>query len=146
MPVLSRSLPVLALIAGIAPASAQTLGDGTSIGYLPTGYAAAYGGYGSGLVDGAYVGAPFTRVPSPREIVPTPWGYGTYGVPTVSGIRRAPVGEPVVYVIEGTGKGKTRRESERRRQAGRWSGLTAAEPVPQQAGGARVIEVRVPRR
>lgn len=106
----SLSLPlrgtVLLLALGCVlagPASAQGLIylGGTAPGYYGTnaGYGAGYG-LGDNLVGGAYVGAPLTRFPTPRELVPPAWGYGTYGVPTVSGIRRAPVGEPTVYVID----------------------------------------------
>lgn len=50
-------------------------------------------------IGGAYVGAPLTRFPRPNEIVPPAWGYGTYGVPTITGIRQAPAGAPTLTVI-----------------------------------------------
>lgn len=81
-------------------------------------------GYADEFVRGSYVGAPFTRVPSPSDIVPAPWSYGTYGIPTVSGIAAAPVGQPTLTVINGRG---SRARSE-------------------DGGAARVIEIAVPRR
>lgn len=48
----------------------------------------------------AYGAAPLVRFPRPTELVPSAWGYGTYGVPTATGIRPASVGTPVVYVID----------------------------------------------
>lgn len=130
------------------PCAAQEPGPGIAyLGGAPPSY---YGqaGYGANLLDGSYVGAPLTRFPSPREIVPSPWGYGTYGVPTVSGIRRAPVGEPVVYVVEGSGPRRGEPAGARTSSAGRdgrWSGLEEAARF-EAGGGARVVQVRVPRR
>lgn len=145
-PILSRlALPALAAtLASATPCLAQDLSpEIVRLG----GYATSYGqaGYGNGLVDGSYVGAPFTHVPSPRQIVPTPWGYGTYGVPTVSGIRTAPAGEPVVYVIDGAGAQRRATRAPGRAGDGRWSGM-ASGPDLGSGGGARVIQVRVPRR
>lgn len=147
-----RRLPVAlaaALLLGAVPASAQDLA--TPLGYLggppaQTGY-----GYGGNLVEGSYVGAPLTRFPSPREIAPTPWSYGTYGIPTVSGIRKAPVGEPVVYVIESPRPAERRRAraaaGTRKHQADeRWSALSTGSLEERSAGGARIVEVKVPRR
>ncbi len=77
----------------IASASAIALVLGTASGASadPYGYAYGYsdGGYrfAGPVVEGAYLGAPFTRLPSTSRIVPPAWGYGTYGVPTVAGIR-----------------------------------------------------------
>ena len=138
---------LLASVVASAPCAAQDVVPG--IAYLG-GYAPSYGqaGYGANLIDGSYVGAPLTRVPSPREIVPSPWSYGTYGVPTVSGIRRAPVGEPVVYVIEGSrpapaARARTGSRVLTRDGEGGWSNLSAESGG---GGGARIVEVRVPRR
>jgi hypothetical protein len=141
----------VALGAGlVGPAAAQDL---TYVGGPAPGYGSAYG-YGDNLVGGAYVGAPLTRFPSPRELVPPAWGYGTYGVPTVSGIRRAPVGEPTVYVIDSPAP--RRRDPARarilsRQRDGHWSQFRsgdAAEGMRPAAysGGARIIPVTVPRR
>ncbi|WP_336489316.1 hypothetical protein [Methylobacterium nigriterrae] len=140
---LASSLIALTLCAA-GPAGAQTLardlaytgGPGPAYGY----------GFADAAVSGAYIGAPLTRFPSPREIVPPAWGYGTYGVPTISGVQRAPIGEPTVYVIDSPAArprkpGKARILS--RDASGRWSQLDSG---PAYAGGARVIPVTVPRR
>ncbi|TXM90096.1 hypothetical protein FV219_22510, partial [Methylobacterium sp. WL122] len=87
-----------ALSLGAGAASAET------VRVTSYGYGAAYagqGGYGFAdeAVRGAYVGAPFSSVPSPNRIVPAPWSYGTYGVPTISGLREAPVAAPSVTVV-----------------------------------------------
>lgn len=108
-------------------------------------------GYAGPAIAGAYVGAPLTRFPRPNEIVPSAWGYGTYGIPTVAGIARSPVGEPAIYVIGARGPAARRGvrkpawtspgEPADRRPRG---DLTA---LPQGAtGGARIIPVTVPRR
>ena len=102
--------------------------DGTDIGY---------GGYGTPLV----------RFPRPNEIVPPAWGYGTYGVPTMPGIRQAPAGTPTVLVIDDTGPAFSRRTPGSRILArgsdGQWPGEPASESVP---GGPHIVSVRVPRR
>lgn len=122
-------LPLLALVLA-APASAQ--GFRTAVPYTP--YAPAYtDGYGfaGDFVRGDYIGAPLTQVPRPTQIVPAPWSYGTYGVPTVSGIAPAPTAQPTLTVIHAAGpKGRQR------------LGARAEE----RAAGAQVIAVRVPRR
>lgn len=102
--------------------------DATDIGY---------GGYG----------APIMRFPRPSEIVPPAWGYGTYGVPTMPGIRQAPAGTPTVLVIEGTGPARSRRAPGprilSRDSDGGWTGENAEPSVP---GGPRIVTVNVPRR
>ncbi|KAB1075802.1 hypothetical protein F6X51_03045 [Methylobacterium planeticum] len=144
-------LLALALCGGLAaPAAAQNL---TYVGGTPPGYVDGYG-LGGNLVGGAYVGAPLTRFPSPRELVPPAWGYGTYGVPTVSGIRRAPVGEPTVYVIDSPAprpRSSTRASSRARvltrDHDGQWSQLeSGGARGASYSGGARIISVTVPRR
>ena len=116
----SRTLPILAVLAipAVAPASAQGLRTVAPHGtvYGTDGY-----GYADEFVRGNYVGAPLTRFPRPSQIVPTPWSYGTYGIPTVSGMPPAPTGQPTLTVVNG-------------------GPATASDP------GIRVIEVRVPRR
>lgn len=89
--------------------------------------------YAGPLIRGEYVGAPLTRVPRPTELVPSAWGYGTYGVPTVTGIRPAPVGTPTVYVIDTPPRAlrQARRTGPRivsRDARGRW---TTARPRPE---------------
>ena len=97
----SRSVILLAALATLPvalPAAAE--------GYHPRGDyergipRVAYGrGFAQPFVAGEYIGAPFTTVPSPNRIVPAPWSYGTYGVPTASGIAAAPTGAPTLTVI-----------------------------------------------
>ncbi len=117
-------LPLLALVLA-APASAQ--GFSGAVPYA-SGYADGYG-FGGPFLRGDYIGAPLTRVPSPTQIVPAPWSYGTYGVPTVSGIAPAPAAQPALLVIQGVGpKGRRRAVSDDR------------------TAGAQVIAVQVPRR
>ncbi|MDR7035298.1 hypothetical protein J2X36_000033 [Methylobacterium sp. BE186] len=136
-----RSLVALGLALATGPALADPYGDRNGV---VLGYGGGYG-YADGLIGGSYIGAPFTRVPRPSQIVPAPWTYGTYGVPTFSGKRQAPVGEPTVYVIDAPAArtrapGKARILS--RGRDGEWSRFEAA---PASAGGARVITVSVPR-
>ena len=119
------TLPLLALVLA-APASAQ--------GYGGVPYASAYTdtyGFAGEFVRGDYIGAPLTRVPSPTQIVPAPWSYGTYGVPTVSGIAAAPTAQPSLTVIHTAGP-KARRH------------LGAVDE--DRTTGARIIAVQVPRR
>ena len=103
-------------------------------------------GYAGSAIRGDYVGAPLTRFPRPDQIVPSAWGYGTYGVPTVAGIRSAPVGTPTVYVIEAprTATSETRRT--RARVLSRSSAPHFAPVAERRSGSARVITVGVPQR
>lgn len=119
-------IPLLALVLA-TPASAQ--GFGGAVPYAPA-YADSYG-FASEFVRGDYIGAPLTRVPRPTEIVPSPWSYGTYGIPTVSGIAPAPTAQPSLTVIQsGTARGR------------RHLGAIAED----RSTGARIIAVQVPRR
>ena len=125
----TRILTAVMLAACSCPAAAQDLRGVRSHG-------ADYGvddGYAGAFVRGAYIGAPLTRVPRPSQIVPSPWSYGTYGIPTVSGIPAAPIGQPTITVIDARGpKGSSTR-----------SGVSG---VGDRSTGARIIEVEVPRR
>ena len=130
------TLTLLALTLA-APVSAETVHRQHPYGPAFRGAAygsPAYGGYdgfGGEFVRGSYIGAPLTRVPRPSEIVPSPWSYGTYGVPTVSGIAAPPAAAPTLTVINAAvphGRNRVRSLEE---------GQTA---------GARVITVQVPRR
>jgi hypothetical protein len=107
-----RTLTILTGIAltAIQPALARDIRVAPSYRAPAYGYNAAYGaqGYGYGgfaqpFIQGDYIGAPFTSVPRPSHLVPTPWSYGTYGVPTVSGIAAPPVGAPTLTVIHAPG-------------------------------------------
>jgi hypothetical protein len=120
------TLTLLALVSAM-PASAQTV-------HRPFPYGPAYAGsdgFAGEFVRGTYIGAPLTRVPRPTEIVPSPWSYGTYGVPTVTGIAAPPAAQPTLTVINGTPANGRRRAS-------------AVEDGP--PGGPQIIAVRVPRR
>lgn len=118
----------------------------TLAGFLFAGPACAqsvypYGPAGAGdfagpFVRGTYIGAPLTRVPRPTEIVPSPWSYGTYGVPTVTGIAAPPAQMPTITVINATNPAP-RSTRERRAERTTESGRTA---------GAQIITVEVPRR
>lgn len=137
----------VALAAGLAgSAQAQTVSYGQAV---PYGYDDSYAGP---LIRGDYIGAPLTRFPRPAELVPSAWGYGTYGIPTVAGIRSAPVGTPTVYVIEAPRAAVRARARSRilsRARSGRWSQVSenrGAPVVTGHAGGARVISVAVPQR
>ena len=140
-----RMLPRLALAAaltsGVGAAGAQ--------GIRAAGYAPSYGepvayGFADEAVRGSYVGAPLTRFPSPNQIVPAPWSYGTYGVPTLSGLRPAPVAVPRLTVIDvGALAAPVRRSPGARilsRDGGR--GWTPVEPV----SGVHVVAVKTGRR
>jgi len=127
----NRTIVTLLALAAAAPASAQTFRSANP--YAPVAYAPGYAadpGFAGEFVRGTYIGAPLTRVPRPTQIVPTPWSYGTYGVPTVTGIQAAPAAEPTLTVINAAPYGR------------RGARAVGADPV----AGARVIAVQVPRR
>lgn len=118
------TLLVLTLAAPAAPAAAETFQR-----HGPYGPAYLGGdGFAGEFVRGSYIGAPLTRVPRPSEIVPSPWSYGTYGIPTVSGIAAPPTASPTLTVIN----------------AAPANGRRSAQVG--QTAGARVIAVQVPRR
>ncbi|MCJ2034075.1 hypothetical protein [Methylobacterium sp. J-068] len=143
-------LGLAAGFAGVTGAQAQVGGYGQAAPYgaVPYGYADSYAGP---LLHGDYIGAPLTRVPRPTELVPSAWGYGTYGVPTVAGIRSAPVGTPTVYVIDAPRAAARAPRPARprilsRARDGRWSPVSETRAAPagaEQAGAARVITVGV---
>ncbi|GJD63538.1 hypothetical protein [Methylobacterium frigidaeris] len=88
--------------------------------YGGTTFAAPLGLYGgAGVLEPGLVAEPYFKLPRPSELVPSAWGEGTYGIPTVSGIPAQPKADPVLYVING-----------------------GQRPV----GGARVVPVEAPRR
>ena len=147
---------ILCGLAGTAQGQDPTYGRSVS-------YESGYeGGYGGPLIHGDYVGAPLTRFPRPSELVPSAWGYGTYGIPTVAGIRSASVGTPTVYVIDAPPSALRSAAAGRSRvltrgRQGRWSGaperprtrgeaFEAAPPSAEMSGGARVVPVRVSHR
>ncbi|MHB2206989.1 hypothetical protein [Methylobacterium sp. CM6257] len=122
----TRTLLTLLALTLVTPASAQTFRGGEV--YVPA--YAGDDGFAGEFVRGTYIGAPLTRVPRPTQIVPAPWSYGTYGIPTVSGIASPPAAQPTLTVINATSP-----ERRRRGAAG-----------DSRATGARVIAVQVPRR
>lgn len=132
----------------LALAAAVSLGAGAAgaQGVGGYGYGGGYG-FADEAVRGAYVGAPFGAFPSPARIVPAPWSYGTYGVPTLSGIARAPVAAPSLTLINpGTRAPSSRSAGARvlsRDAGGDWARV---EPDARAARGARIIAVTVPRR
>ncbi len=143
------ALAALSLAVGTAGAGAvEIYRHGYGPAYAPSyGYGAPRYGFADEAVRGTYVGAPLTRFPRPSEIVPPAWSYGTYGVPTVSGIPPTPVGEPTLTVINAREPARRRPAPGARilsRDAG--GGWTAAEAAGTRPAGVRVIEVQVPRR
>jgi hypothetical protein len=91
------------------------------------------GGFAQPFIQGDYIGAPLTAFPRPTQIVPTPWSYGTYGIPTVSGIAAPPVAAPTLTVIQPA----------RPKKAARHGGLVSAADDP---SGVRVVNLTAPRR
>lgn len=148
-----RGLGIAALIAACATSGAtagERFGHGFHRHGHVGGYGYGYGGYGFGdaAIGGAYVGAPLTRFPRPSEIVPPAWGYGTFGVPTVTGIRQAPTAAPTLTVINTTPAPRRRGSGPRilsRGGDGQWTNDGwASDATP--GDGVRVISVTVPRR
>ncbi|GJE29305.1 hypothetical protein [Methylobacterium organophilum] len=148
-----RSLVRPALAAALVLGATLGAQAGERILYRAYGYGPA--GYGDGytfaepFVSGSYVGAPLTRFPRPSEIVPPAWGYGTYGVPTYSGIRQGPAAKPMLYVIDSPRGAPSRAGTGRARivergHDGRWSDTERGAET--RGGGARVVDVTVPRR
>lgn len=147
--------PALARAGGLA--TLITLGAVSGAAADPYGYSYSYRYVGTGhrfagpAVEGAYLGAPFTRLPSTSRIVPPAWGYGTYGVPTLAGIREAPAARPTLTVIEGQGSAGNRPAIRRRgaRVLSKDSKGIWTDPAPRseiEESGARVVSVRVPSR
>lgn len=132
-------MPLLGAVvsyAGFGTAQAQVIyGDGVASTY----------GYAGPAIRGDYVGAPLTRFPRPDQLVPSAWGYGTYGVPTVSGIAPASVGTPTVYVIEAPAP-VLRAKAARSRILARPRTNTFAQAPAPAPDGPRIISVRVPPR
>lgn len=127
---LTAALPALAREIRVAPSyHAPAYGYHAAYGAQGYGYGSGYGGFAQPFIQGDYIGAPFTSVPRPNQLVPTPWSYGTYGVPTVSGVAAPPVGAPTLTVIHAPG-GKP--------GAHRGAGEDPAD--------VRVVNVSVPRR
>lgn len=138
-----------AIILAATGARAQGYG-GYDGGYGPPPGLSAEASYAGPLIQGGYVGAPLTRFPRPTELVPSAWGYGTYGIPTVSGIRQAPAGTPTLIVIDAPRPTLRRGASARSRilsqgRDGAWRDGAWRE-APRPGGTARIVTVSVPRR
>lgn len=133
----------LAALVSVCTVAGATAGERFGYEGYPGGY-----GFANEAIGGDYIGAPFTRFPRPSELVPSAWGYGTYGVPTVTGIRQAPTAAPTLTVINADEPAPRRRGMGprilSRGSEGRWAG-NARGTEPDQ-GGVRVISVTVPRR
>lgn len=140
-------------VAGPNAAQAQTVvtyGHGYQ-GASVQGYDPVYGG---SFVRGDVFGAPLARFPRPTELVPSAWGYGTYGIPTSTGIRPAPVGTPTVYVIDTPPRAQRQvrgpgpriasfggRRHSSRIEGGRTRPAMTGRAVPSQHGGAKIVTV-----
>lgn len=120
------TLALLALLLA-APASAEGFRSVDAYGPVYAGE----DGFAGNFVRGTYIGAPLTRVPRPTQIVPAPWSYGTYGIPTVSGIAAPPAAQPTLTVIN-AGDASARRRGR--------------EAVAGRPSGPQIITVQVPRR
>lgn len=85
-------------------------------------------------------------IPRPTELVPSAWGYGTYDVPTATGIRPAPVGTPTLYVIDTPtdARRKARSQGPRILSRGRRNPVSTSINPPMQAG-ARIVTVAIGR-
>lgn len=101
-------------------------------------------------IEGAYLGAPFAPLASTSRIVPPAWGYGTYGIPTVAGVRDAPAARPTLTVIErrrpAAGRLAPRRHGPRilsKDSSGTWVDPASRSEVE---GGPQVVSVQVPAR
>ncbi|MBE7201777.1 MAG: hypothetical protein INR70_28785 [Parafilimonas terrae] len=134
----------LAILAGLLvpatmtlPALAQDVRPAVRYGATYRAYggypAPVGGGFAQPFIQGDYIGAPLTAFPRPTQIVPTPWSYGTYGIPTVSGIAAPPVAAPTLTVIQ----------SPRPKKAARRGGFVSAADDP---SGVRVVNLTAPRR
>ncbi|GJE58048.1 hypothetical protein [Methylobacterium trifolii] len=152
----SRKTSILAGLALAATVSAAASVAGAEEYRRVGGYGSAQGyglrgaayAFGDEAVRGAYVGAPLTRFPTPSQIVPAPWTYGTYGIPTVAGIERAPVGQPSLTIVHGSQPAPVRRQASgprilSRDGDGRWA---RNDEAGYGQSGVRVVEIQVPRR
>jgi hypothetical protein len=134
-----RTLTIIA--AQAASAATPALAEGVYGSYpYGAGYRAApvyprvasRSGFAQPFIQGDYIGAPLTVVPGPERLVPPAWSYGTYGIPTVSGIAAPPTGQPTLTVIHAPG--------------GRKASRTTVSPAGEEPADVRVVNVGVPRR
>lgn len=139
----------IAVVAASGQAQAQhyrTVGSyGSAQGYGLHGAGYAFAGE---TVRGGYIGAPLTRFPRPSEIVPAAWTYGTYGIPTVAGIERAPMAPPSLTIVNApTGSSARRaRPAARILHRDERGGWMPSERTGAATTGVHIVEVQVPRR
>lgn len=139
-----------ALAAGLAALFAFGAASGAAADPYVYGYGGGGYRFAGPVIEGAYLGAPFTHLPSTSRLVPPAWGYGTYGIPTAAGIRDAPAARPTLTVIERPASAGLRPAA--RRQGARVLSKNSrgiwTDPAPRSEGegGAQVVSVRVPAR
>lgn len=147
----SGAIAPLVLVAALSLGAGAASAEGVRVSSYGYGYGPAYGGQGGyGFADeavrGAYIGAPFTSVPSPNRIVPAPWSYGTYGVPTISGLREAPVAAPSVTVVNPGMRPAARPGHGPRILSRGRDGAWTSSARTQAGNGVSVVTVSVPQR
>jgi len=138
-----RSLGIALLISSGAVFAAAA---GEGYGYIGDHGHGGYYGFAGEAVGGSYLGAPLTRFPRPSELVTPAWGYGTYGVPTLTGIRQAPTAAPTLTVINGYEPAQRHRVPFHPGRRTDEQGSRGVEDDGSQRGSVRVISVTVPRR
>ena len=155
---LSNKLPAIlrsGFAAGMLMAGVSTASAWERLGFASYGGSGNYAGasvytrgygFGGGPVASGYETYEPRLVPHSTDLVPPAWGYGVYGVPSATGIAKAPAARPTVYVIDRPAAG--RREGGRarilsRRSGGDWGDARGSDTGP---GGARIVSVTVPRR
>ncbi len=141
----------LVLAAGLSLGAGAARAEGVRASAYGDGYGPAYGvqggyGFADEAVRGAYVGAPFSSVPSPNRIVPAPWSYGTYGVPTISGLRETPAAAPSLTVINPGLRPSGRRAPGPRILSRGRDGAWSSAGHRQAGNGVSVVTVSVPQR
>ncbi|KQQ30648.1 hypothetical protein ASF53_17885 [Methylobacterium sp. Leaf123] len=140
-----------ALAAGLATLFALGAASGAAADPYVYGYGGGGYRFAGPVIEGAYLGAPFTRLPSTSRLVPPAWGYGTYGIPTAAGMRDAPAARPTLTVIERPASAGLRPAPRRHgaRVLSKTSKGTWTDPAPRsevEESGAQVVSVRVPAR
>ena len=140
-----------ALAAGLATLFALGAASGAAADPYVYGYGGGGYRFAGPVIKGAYLGAPFTRLPSTSRLVPPAWGYGTYGIPTAAGIRDAPAARPILTVIERPAPTRLRPAARRHgaRVLSKDSKGVWTDPAPRsevEESGAQVVSVRLPSR
>lgn len=102
--------------------------------------------YAGSYVVAASHAASRPRLPRPTELVPSAWGYGTYGIPTATGIRPAPVGTPTIYLIDTSpGAMHQARHAGPRILSRKGRNPVAISIAPQMRAGATIVTLRIGR-